>query len=106
MMKRIAASLFLAGATFAFGTTRADLRSISLEDLTARLEHGQGAEISAVARERASRMGRLAESNPAEALRLAMPDGDRALLAPRVRDFVEERVEVEGSLEVLIEDRN
>lgn len=107
MMKRLAVFLFLASATFAMGTTRAELRAISLEDLTARLEQGHGGDsLATVARERASRMARLAESDPAQALRLAMPDGARALLAPRVRDFVEERVEVEGSLEVLVEDRN
>ena len=106
MIKRFVVSLFLAGATFAMGMTRAELRSISLEDLTARLEHGHGADAAGVARERASRMARLAQSDPAEALRLAMPAGARALLAPRVHDFVAEQVEVEGSLEVIIEDRN
>jgi len=107
MIKRIAASLLLAGASLTYATTRVDLRVASLDDLTARLEQGHGGDsLAAVARERASRLEKLAQSDPAQALRLALPDSSRALLSPRVRDFVEENVELEGSLEVLVEDRN
>jgi len=107
MIKRLVASFLLGGASFALASPRAvDLRTVSLDDLTARLEQGHGGDsLSAVARERAARMARLAEVDPGQALRAALPDAARALLAPRVRDFVEERVELEGSLEVLVEDR-
>ena len=106
MIKRIAASLLLAGASLTYAATRADFRATSLEDLTARLEQGHGGDaLAAVAKERASRLAKIAQSDPAQALRLALPDSARALMAPRVRDFVEESVELEGSLEVLVEDR-
>jgi hypothetical protein len=71
----------------------------SVEELTAALAQGHGGErLAAAAQERRDLMARLAETNPGEALRLA-------LLSPRVRDFVEERVALEGELEILVEDR-
>lgn len=46
----------------------------------------------------------IAESDPSEVLRLAMPSDIRAVLPPEVQSHVEEEVEAEGVLQVLIED--
>jgi hypothetical protein len=107
MIKRFVASLVLAGASLAFAESRVvGSRGASLDELTASLSQGHGGDgLSAVAQERRARLARLVETDPAAVLRLALSDGDRATLSPRVRDFIEKRVELEGTLQVLIEDR-
>ena len=79
----------------------------SLEQLTATLlgESGAGgAELLTVATERRERLARLIESNPAEVVRVAVPAYFRATLPSPIRDLVEERVELEGTLQILYED--
>jgi hypothetical protein len=59
-----------------------------------------------VAASRQQFLASLIEENPGEVLRIAMPATLRAGLPPAVQDFVEEEAEVEGTLEILHEDRN
>ena len=46
----------------------------------------------------------LIEDNPGEVLRAALPAAIRASLPPAVQAYVEEEVEIEGELQVLVED--
>jgi len=57
-----------------------------------------------LAAQRREMLERLIESDPAELLRVALPDDRRAGLPGFVKDDVEQQVEVEGELEVMYED--
>jgi hypothetical protein len=57
-----------------------------------------------VASQRHELLAALIETDPAEVLRVALPDEMRAGLPTAVRDDVEQRVEVEGEIEVMYED--
>jgi hypothetical protein len=107
MTKRFVACLVLAGASFAFADSRVVVsRSASLDELTASLSQGHGGDaLAAVAQERQARLSRLVQKDPGAVLRIALSGDSRATLSPRVREFVEERVELEGALQVLVEDR-
>ena len=65
---------------------------------------GGADEIRAAAEQRQARLLELARSDPAEVLRLAVTPEERLSMPSPIRGFVEERVEVEGTLEVLVED--
>lgn len=114
MIKRFLTCVLLANASIVLAlprivAARAKNPQPSLEQLTATLLRGAGArgeDLVSVAAERAERLGRLIETDPARVLRLAVSPAFRATLPPKVRDFVEERVEMEGTLQVLIEDRH
>jgi hypothetical protein len=108
MTKRVVVLLVLASAAVAFADSRiVSPRDASLEALTAALEQGHsGDELVAVAAERQARLSNLVQTDAARALREALSGPTRSNLSPRVRDFVEERVEFEGTLEVLVEDRD
>jgi M6 family metalloprotease-like protein len=108
MTKRVVVLLVLASAAVAFADSRiVSPRDASLEALTAALEQGHGGdELAAVAAERQARLSNLVQTDAARVLREALSGPTRSNLPPRVRDFVEERVEFEGTLEVLVEDRD
>src|ERR1700688_3155004 len=97
----------LAGASAASADSRIVLsRGASLDDLTAALAQGHGGDqLIPVARERQARLSSLLQTDPQQVLRAALPEGSRETLSTRVRDFVEERVTLEGTLQVFIEDR-
>jgi len=85
----------------------------SLRALTARyLAAGPGErddvlrELDGIARARQRALAALAETEPAAVLRLAVPSGLRASLPGAVQPYVEHDVELEGELEVLVEDRD
>lgn len=59
-----------------------------------------------VAAERQQALSALMETDPGEVLRVSMPSGIRAGLPPAVQSLVEEEAEVEGTLEILHEDRD
>jgi hypothetical protein len=107
MTKRVVVLLVLASAAVAFADSHiVSPRDASLEALTAALEQGHsGDELVAVAAERQARLSNLVQTDAARVLRGALSGPTRSNLPPRVRDFVEERVEFEGALEVLVEDR-
>ncbi len=48
----------------------------------------------------------LIETDPGAVLRVAVPTSVRATLPPAVQSYVEQEVELEGVLEVLVEDRD
>ncbi len=63
-------------------------------------------ELAEVARARQRALAALAETEPAAVLRMAVPSGLRASLPAAVQPYVEHEVELEGVLEVLVEDRD
>lgn len=63
-------------------------------------------DLVAVAIERQRVLSALIETDPGEVLRVAMPAGIRAGLPPVIRSLIEEEIEVEGTLEILHEDRD
>jgi hypothetical protein len=113
MIKHILGVVFLASAGIALaeshtGATQAQ-RSPSLEQMTMTLLGERAAGIEeriAAAAERARLLARLVESDPAQVLRMAVSPDFRATLPTTIRDLVEENVELEGTLEVLVEDRH
>lgn len=54
-----------------------------------------------VAAERQQRLATLIEDHPGEILKLALPDALRAEMPPEVKAYLEQRLELEGTLEVL-----
>lgn len=114
MIKRFLTCALLANASIVLAlprivAARAKNPQASLEQLTATLLRGAGArgeDLVSVAAERAEGLGRLIETDPARVLRLAVSPALRATLPTKIRDFIEERVEMEGTLQVLIEDRH
>jgi hypothetical protein len=107
IIKRFLAFVVLAGASAVSADSRVVLSpSASLDDLTAALVQGHGGDqLIAAARERRAQLSGLIQTDPGQVLRMALPDGSREALSPRVRRFVEERVELEGTLQVFVEDR-
>ncbi len=103
----VAAGLIL----FSFSATASNLqrapRAVSLESLTSALlggSGGNGDEILAIAEQRHARLQQLISSDPGAVLRMAIePEARQGLSAP-IRGFVEEAVDLEGTLEVLVED--
>jgi uncharacterized repeat protein (TIGR01451 family) len=61
-------------------------------------------ELSNLASTRWQLLEQLMESDPAEVLRLALPEEIRAGLPPHIQGGLEQRVDIEGELEVLYED--
>jgi len=59
-----------------------------------------------VATERQQLLAALAENDPGEVVRVALPADIRASLPPVVQAVVEEELEIEGKLEILHEDRD
>ena len=114
MIKRLLAFVILASAPIVLaeprsGPAQGERPQLSLQQLTATLlgESGAGGkEIASAAAERSARLARLVESDPAQVLRLAVPSDFRATLPSTIRNLVEERVELEGTLQVFIEDRH
>ena len=110
MVKHIAILVILAGVSVASAESPIggpERTQTSVEQLTATLlgETGAaGAELLTVATERSERLERLFESNPAAVFRAAVPVDFRATLTSPIRDLVEERVVLEGTLQVLYED--
>ena len=84
----------------------------SLIDLDARYQRAEAAakpsilaELESVAASRSRVLAALMEQDPAEFLRVALPAGTRRRLSARVRNLVEEEVEMDGELLILHEDR-
>jgi len=63
-------------------------------------------ELDGVARARQRALAALSETEPAAVLRLAVPSGLRASLPGAVQPYLEHEVELDGVLEVLVEDRD
>lgn len=64
------------------------------------------AELLSAAATRQRVLGGLVETNPAAVLRVALPAGVRSAFPPAVQVYIEEEVEIEGTLLVLHEDRD
>jgi hypothetical protein len=113
MIKRFLPYVFLASASVVLAQPRirgprVECPEPSIEQLTAMML-GEGGirsnDLVSVAAERNARLARIIESDPAQVLRLAISPAFRATLPSTIRAFVEERVELEGTLQVLYEDR-
>ena len=105
----LAVGVFLLNANSASASgNRHDPRVVSLESLNSALlgsAGGGGDDIRAIAQQRHARLQELVSSDPAEVLRLAISPADRLSLAAPIRGFVEEPVELDGTVDVLYEDR-
>ncbi|HEV8243628.1 MAG TPA: hypothetical protein VGQ07_06510 [Nitrospirales bacterium] len=63
-------------------------------------------QLMAAAIRREQLLGQLMEKDPKEVLRVAMSSKVRGALSPQVQAHVEEEVDVEGTIEILHEDRD
>jgi hypothetical protein len=114
MIKRFLTYVFIGSASVVLaqprmGAPREERLRPTLEQLTATLLGESGAskeEILSAAAQRGQYLARLVESDPAQVLRLAISPDVRSTLSSTIRDLVEERVDLEGTLQVLIEDRH
>lgn len=57
-----------------------------------------------VATSRRQMLAELMESDPGEVLRMALPEDMRASMPSKIRDYIEQQVDVEGEMEVMYED--
>lgn len=103
----IAAGLILFSFRATASNLQRDTRIVSLESLTAELlggSSGNSDQILSVAEQRHARLQQLMSADPGALLRMAIEPEIRQSLPGPIRGFVEEAVELDGTLDVLIEE--